>query len=119
LEKRKLSEVLYLDGQIIATGGGTIVDEENLRLLQEKSLLICLTAPPETLMRRSASGQARPLLQGEDRASKIEALLNRRESVYARAHLVIDTGDLSIDGVVDKILEQIRITEGTVRIGRS
>jgi shikimate kinase len=95
------------------------VDEENLRLLQEKSLLICLTAPPETLVRRSGSGRARPLLQGEDRVSKIEALLNRREKIYAQARLVLDTGDLSIDGVVDKILEQIRITEGTVRIGRT
>ena len=119
LEKRKLSEVLCGNGQIIATGGGTVVDEENLRLLLEKSLLICLTAPPEKLVRRSGSGRARPLLQGEDRVSKIEALLNRREKIYAQARLVLDTGDLSIDGVVDKILEQIRITEGMVRIGRT
>jgi shikimate kinase len=119
LEKRKLSEVLCRDSQIIATGGGTVMNEENLRLLQEKSLLICLTAPPETLVRRSGSGRARPLLQGEDRVSIIEALLNQREKIYAQARLVLDTGDLSIDGVVDKILEQIRITESMVRIGRS
>jgi shikimate kinase len=78
-----------------------------------------LTAPPETLVRRSGSGRTRPLLQGEDRVSKIEVLLNQREKIYAQARLVLDTGDLSIDGVVDKILEQIRITEDMVRIGRS
>ena len=120
LEKQKLSEVLEREGQIVATGGGAIVDEENLRLVKERSLLICLTATPQTLMRRSGSGRGRPLLQGEeDRKSKIEALLKQREKFYAQAHLVIDTGDLSIDGVVDKILEQIRVIEGAVRIGRS
>jgi shikimate kinase len=118
LEKRKLSEVLEREGQIVATGGGAVVEEDNLRLLKEKSLLICLTATAQTLMRRSGSGRGRPLLQGEDRKDKIETLLNQRKKIYAQAHLVIDTSDLSIDDVVDKILEKIRITEGNTRIER-
>jgi shikimate kinase len=118
LEKQKLSEALEREGQVIATGGGAVVDEENLRLLKEKSLLVSLTATSQTLMQRLGGGRRRPLLQGEDRKSKIEELFNRREKIYAKAHLVIETGDLSIDGVVDKILEQIRITDGMVRIGR-
>jgi shikimate kinase len=107
LEKRKLSEVLGRSGQVVATGGGAIVDEDNLRLLKEKSLLICLSATPQTLAQRAGSGRRRPLLHGEDRKSKIESLLSQREKIYAQAHLVIDTSALSIDEVVEKILEQL------------
>ncbi len=119
LEKQKLGEVLEREAQVVATGGGAVVDEENLRLLKKRSLLVCLTATPRTLMRRSGSGRGRPLLQGGDKKRKIETLLQQRETVYAQAHLVIDTSDLSIDGVVNKIMEQIRITESAVEIGRS
>jgi shikimate kinase len=107
LEKRKLSEVLGRSGQVVATGGGAIVDEDNLRLLKEKSLLICLSATPQTLAQRAGSGRRRPLLKGEDRQGKIESILSQREKIYAQAHLIIDTSALSIDEVVEKILEQL------------
>ncbi|MGH7770194.1 MAG: shikimate kinase [Candidatus Binatia bacterium] len=119
LEKRKLREVLDGEGQVVATGGGAVVDEENLRLLKEKSLLICLSATPEKLVQRAGSGRGRPLLKGEDRKGKIDSLLSRREKIYAQAHLTIDTSALSIDDVVEKIMAQLRITEGNVRIRRS
>ena len=48
-EKRALAEVLFEGEQVIATGGGVVIDEENLRLLREKSFLVCLTAAPEVL----------------------------------------------------------------------
>jgi shikimate kinase len=119
LEKRKLREVLDREGQVVATGGGAVVDEENLRLLKEKSLLVCLSATPRTLMQRAGSGRGRPLLKGEDRKDKIESLLSQREKLYAQAHLMIDTSALSIDDVVEKIMAQLRITEGNVQIRRS
>ena len=106
-ERSVLADLLAGDGQVIATGGGAVVDEENLRLLKEKSLLICLKAPPEVLEKRAGTGRSRPLLQGEDRKDKIASLLSRREKVYAQAHLTIDTGKLSIQEIVEKILEQL------------
>ena len=45
-EKLALEKVLLQDKQVIATGGGAVMDEENLRLLREKSFLVCLTAAP-------------------------------------------------------------------------
>jgi len=119
LEKRKLSEILGRQGQVVATGGGAVVDEKNLRLLKEKCLLIYLSAMPQTLAQRAGSGRRRPLLKGEDRIGKIEALLSQREKIYAQAHLVIDTSALSIDAVVEKIMEQLQIIEGNVQIRRS
>lgn len=107
LEKRKLKEVLGQEGQVIATGGGAVVDEENLRLLKEKSFLICLTAAPAMLLQRSGGAKGRPLLSGEDKERRIAELLRQREKCYAQADAHIDTTRLTVEEVVDKILKAI------------
>jgi shikimate kinase len=115
LEKRKLGEILSEEHQVIATGGGAVVDDENLGLLKEKSLLVCLTASPETLLRRSGSGKDRPLLEGDDRRKRIEALLARRRERYAEAHICLDTDSLSVDEVVEKIIAAVPNAKGKMQ----
>ncbi len=105
MEKQTLKEILGKNGQVIAAGGGAVMDEENLRLLKQRSLLVCLTAPSETLLRRSGTGKGRPLLKGDDQQRRIEELLRQREKSYAQAHVSIDTSDLSVDEVVEEILK--------------
>ena len=111
VEKEILREVLRQDGQVIATGGGAVVDEENRRLLKQRSLLICLTAPAETLLRRSGTGKGRPLLNRNNRKKRIEKLLEQREKAYARADVRIDTDGLSVDEVVEEIMEVLRMKD--------
>jgi shikimate kinase len=107
-EKLVLSEVLGHDGQVIATGGGAIMDEENLRLLKERSFLVWLTAPVHILLQRSGGGKGRPLLRSVDREQRVQELLERRQANYAEAHVSIDTGFLSLDEVVDEIVKAIQ-----------
>ena len=106
-EKQALAEVLFQEKQVIATGGGVVMDEENLRLLQEKSFLVCLTAAPEVLLRRAEkSRQRRPLLEGGERAQRIGELLAQREKNYAQAHVALDTSNLTVEQVVENIIER-------------
>lgn len=105
LEKQTLAEVLRGDGQVIATGGGVVVDEENLALLRERALMVRLSASVDVLLSRSGGKTQRPLLSGADRRGKIEQLLAERESRYAQAQATIDTSDLTIGQVVEKIVE--------------
>ena len=105
-EKQALAEVLFQGEQVIATGGGVVIDEENLRLLREKSFLVCLTAAPEVLLRRAEKSRRRPLLEGGDRAQRIGELLAQRGKNYAQAHVAIDTSDLTVEQVVEKIIER-------------
>lgn len=106
-EKQALAEVLEQSGQIIATGGGVIMDQANLDLLKEKTLLVCLTANIEVILKRVGNGGKRPLLKGNNRRERIEQLLGERQNQYAQAHLTVDTSDATIDEVVDKIVEQL------------
>jgi shikimate kinase len=108
LEKQALEQILSQQGQIIATGGGIILDEDNLTLLRQKSLLIGLTASTDVLVNRVGSNSKRPLLKGIDVRARIEELLQQRQSRYAQADVTIDTGGLTINQVVEKILKVIR-----------
>ena len=109
LEKQMLREVLRHDGQVLATGGGAVMDRRNLVLLKRRSLLICLMASAEALLSRSGVGKGRPLLgDATYREGRIKELLRQREESYAQAHVRIDTDDLTVDEVVQKILGVIK-----------
>ncbi len=108
VEKETLKEILSREGQIIATGGGAVMDSENLHLLKQRSVLISLIAPSETLLRRSGSENQRPLLKAGDRLVRIEELLAQREEVYRQAHISIDTEHLSVGEVVERIINAMR-----------
>ena len=108
LEKETLQGVLSHDGQVIATGGGAVTDEQNLQLLKERSILVCLTASPAKLDQRSGPDRRRPLLRGDNRLKRIEDLLAQRDRVYRQAHISIDTEHLSVAEVVEEIIKAIR-----------
>jgi shikimate kinase len=101
--------VLGEHNQVIATGGGAIIDEENMRDVRKKALLVCLTANIDILLKRVASGSKRPLLDSADRKTRIEELLALRQDKYAQADLSIDTTDLSIDQVAERIIEMAQL----------
>ena len=107
LEKAALKEILGGERQVIATGGGAVLDPENLALLKEKALLICLTATPETILGRAGGGK-RPLLDAAaDRGARVRELLSERAPMYAQAHAAIDTENRSIDEVVAEVLRMV------------
>ena len=107
LEKAALGQVLDGSEQVIALGGGAVVDPDNLRLLKERSLLIWLKVSPQTVLGRTGETNDRPLLQGPDRLKRIEELSAERESIYAEADFTVDTDELTVDQVVQRIQQQI------------
>lgn len=88
---------------VIATGGGSVLSEENRRVFQALGTVVWLTASPDTLARRltlsHGSGSAkRPLLAGLTAREEIDALLPLRLPYYALiAQYTIDTSQLTVD----------------------
>ena len=109
LEKQALADVLEENNQVIATGGGVILDDQNLQILREKALLIGLSADMDVLLARAGDATKRPLLQGSNRREKIEDLLRQRAARYAQAHVTIDTSNLTVDQVVKKIMGMLEV----------
>jgi len=95
---------------VIDCGGGVVLNELNIDNLKKNSRIILLAAPPQVILERtSKDGGERPLLNTRDRLERIRQLLFSRECLYKRsADFEIDTSNLSVDQVVDKILELLK-----------
>lgn len=108
LETETLKRLLLNDRQIIATGGGIILSEENRRLLKTHSYLVCLTASPELIYERTKEETTRPLLLSPDPKAQIKKLLADRQEYYQIAQLTINTNELDPDEICKKILFNYR-----------
>lgn len=108
VEKEIAGRVSQLDDTVIATGGGVVLDDQNINNLKRKGILICLLAEPEIILERTKKYIHRPLLNVTDPKASICALLNKRASCYAKADYSIDTSRLAIEEVIEKIIEIIR-----------
>ena len=107
-EARAVEKAAKTSLSVIATGGGVMLDQENVRLLKESGTVVCLTAQPEVIAQRTlASLPSRPLLNGVGISprERIEELLKVRAPFYAQADVVIDTSDKSTQDVVEEIFK--------------
>jgi shikimate kinase len=94
---------------IISTGGGAVLKQENLDVLREKGIIVCLLATPETILRRTSHNSNRPLLQVEDPSGKIKELLNFRKPFYEKADIMIDTEGKTPIQIAEEIIEKIKV----------
>jgi len=107
IEREITKEIASGDKQIIALGGGTILDENSLKHLKKTSILILLSANPGVILSRTASdGLVRPLLNVEDKIGRIRGLLFERLPKYlAAADYVVDTSEGSPNEIAKEIIE--------------
>lgn len=89
---------------VIATGGGIVLDPENVQLLKESGILIALTASPDVIYQRARGKKTRPLLTKGDLREKINALLKEREDIYKVADLTVNTGVCTVNETVEQIM---------------
>ncbi len=108
LERQAVCHIALQDCHVIACGGGTVLDSENLEVLRRSSKMVLLTASPEEILRRIGSNLSRPLLNVEDRLSMICNLLKTRLSKYQEAaEVTVDTDGMTPEEVAELVLQQI------------
>lgn len=107
-ETAVIRQVAAEHGCVIATGGGAVLNPENVQLLREKGVIILLTAQPAVIAARVIKSGGRPLLQGDDPHGDLELrirdLLVAREPYYQDCDYQIDTTKLSVEEVAAKII---------------
>ncbi|MEW6726302.1 shikimate kinase [Desulforudis sp. 1088] len=92
---------------VIATGGGTLLDPENVRQLGENGVFIQLTASVADIWARARRKGDRPLLHREGRARIVE-LLEARAGLYDVAEFTVDTGTRSVEATVREIIRFLK-----------
>jgi shikimate kinase len=123
LEKQAVKVVSERDNQIIATGGGVVLDEVNVNYLAPNALVVWLDGKAEVLRQRMEkehqSGKRRPSLTGTDPLQEISEVLTVREPFYGRASaLRVDTSGLSPEEVASVVIQALDAErEGAVHGG--
>lgn len=108
LERALVVELAARSGLVIAAGGGAVLNPANLDDLQRSGLVVCLTADPETILRRVEREAHRPLLAGGDPRARIDALLAARRAAYAAVPHQLDTTGLTPEAVAERVLALAR-----------
>ena len=107
LEAAVLNQIASWHSLVVATGGGVVTRPENWGQLRQ-GVVIWLDAPDALLLERlSADPTPRPLLQSDDPAARLAALMAERRPLYAQADLHILQDGRSPEQVAAQILEAL------------
>lgn len=103
IESKKIERICSYENLVIATGGGVVKREENVRHLRDSCYVVLLTATSEEILGRIKKQKGRPLLKRPTVAS-IEKLQNERRRLYEEsADVAVDTTGLTPEETVDRI----------------
>ena len=97
-EARVIARLLAHGPQVVATGGGSVMDANTRALIRAKGISIWLKADLDVLLKRTRRRNDRPLVD------KIKDLLPVREPLYAEADIIIQSRDEPHETIVDEVV---------------
>ena len=115
-EARVIARLLDSGPQVLATGGGAVMNPDTRAAIKAKGVSIWLNAELDVLMRRiSKRKNDRPMLQTDDPAATLRELLAEREPVYAQADLTVQSREVPHETIVTEIIEALAAFLGAAR----
>lgn len=105
IEKSTLERIIREHrGAVISVGGGVVAEAETYSMLLSNCYTIWVKARPEEHMARVvAQGDLRPMAGNEEAMDNLRRILEARESLYAKADMVIDTSGESVEASYTKL----------------
>jgi shikimate kinase len=108
-ERAMLARLLEGEGQVIATGGGAVLDAGTRALLRTRGFVVHLQVSVDGQLQRLSRDRVRPLLQQGDREQVLHGLAEARAPLYADvADLVFDTEGLAAGDAARHLGEQLQ-----------
>jgi shikimate kinase len=108
LESEALERISARNGCVVATGGGVVLSRANRRLMARTGHVVCLTASPAAIVRRTARGRKRrPLLNDPgagDLTGTVRRLLAERAPYYGECHHMVDTTGRPVVAVAREVV---------------
>jgi shikimate kinase len=109
-EARVIARLLEGGPQVLATGGGAVMNADTRAAIKAKGVSIWLNAEFDLLMRRiNKRKNERPMLQTADPAATLRQLLEERAPVYAQADLTVQSREVPHDAIVSEIMRALTV----------
>jgi shikimate kinase len=110
MEIEVIKGIAESDHQVIACGGGVVLNKINIDRLKLKALVVWLTASPSIILKRTGlNGEERPVLKQVNNLDELNQLIKFRKPYYERAaDLKVDTFRLDIPATVEQLIKKIK-----------
>lgn len=103
-----IDDLSKMDGVVLATGGGAVVDPENRSHLGGRGFVVYLYTTVDQQVARTQKGRERPLLKNKDPRITLQELLDLRDPLYREiADLVVETDGRKVKSVANEIIDQV------------
>ena len=112
-ERESIERLTRLDGVVIATGGGAVIDGDNRRMLAERGTVVYLETSIGQQLERTRHGRHRPLLNDTDPKEKLAELMRHRAQLYAEiADITVATDGRRVQTLAEEIHRQLQRARG-------
>jgi len=103
-----VDDLSKMDGVVLATGGGAVIDAGSRSRLGGRGFVVYLYTTVDQQVVRTQKGRERPLLENTDPRARLQELLDARDPLYREiADLVVETDGRKVKSVADEIIEQV------------
>tara|TARA_B110000444_G_scaffold36814_1_gene32338 strand:- start:144 stop:656 length:513 start_codon:yes stop_codon:yes gene_type:complete len=107
-EAAVIDDLSKMDGVVLATGGGAILEPESRSCLGARGFVVYLYTTVDQQVTRTLKGRERPLLENTDPRTTLEQLLLLRDPLYREiADIVVETDGRKVKSVASEIIEQV------------
>jgi shikimate kinase len=107
-ERRVIARLLASGGQVLATGGGALLNEETRANIRRSGISVWVKADLALLVRRVTKRNTRPLFEGRDAETVVRDLMQARYPIYtAVADIVVESRDVPHEVIVGEIVEAL------------
>jgi shikimate kinase len=118
-ERATLEQICTKDRQVVATGGGVVLDADNIRAMKTSGMVVWLSATAETIQKRMRADKNtdnfRPALTDKGKMEEIEDILLQRIPYYESASdFFIPTDDVPVDEITQTIIEKLNQKRGSM-----
>lgn len=107
-ERELCLEIADTGNRVVATGGGTLLNDEVFAAFQDSGLILCLYAQRDCLLERLSRNDKRPLLREGDLEERVDNLLKQRQALYDRIRIHVDTTNLTPMETARKIADMLK-----------
>ncbi len=108
MERELVKELSAQENQVVATGGGVVLNPDNIADFSRTGVVICLKATPAVILERVGSHSHRPLLEDGEKKERILRLLDARRAMYDAVPHQIDTSRMTPEAAADGVMEICR-----------